>query len=80
MLVLLMLVWRSHGKQQKEKGGSRHKHDAAKAPKPAADADGLTAKQRKKVVSKAIISSSSESDSDDRFVTTTSLLVDVKGL
>lgn len=51
---------RSHGK-----GGRRQKHSAKPQKSTAVDADGLTAKQRRKVVSKAIISSSSESEDDD---------------
>jgi len=62
MTMLLVLVCRSHGRHQK---GGRQRH-AAKSEKPAVDVDGLTAKQRRKVVSKAIISSSSGSEDEDQ--------------
>ena len=60
--VLMLMLWRSHGRRQK---GSSRRHDA-KSQDRVTDMDGLTAKQRKKVVSKAIISSSSGSEDEDQ--------------
>ena len=68
---MLALVWRSHGRRQKGGGSDARRRHRAKSNERV-DVDGLTAKQRRKVVSKAIISSSSsssESDNDDRYVT-----------
>ena len=65
----MLLMWRSHGRRKK--GSEARRRHGAKSNERA-DVEGLTAKQRRKVVSKAIISSSSssssESDNEDRYV------------